>query len=182
MALVAKITGKSGKAVRNIALTKGRNVLHAEPDAVIVVVDEATGKVVEDARIEVVNGQVNVIVPESAIAIVDSPAGSELASGGAAPEMQPDAMLARAESATTSAKSLAAGGAFGNPMLVAGGLIGLGGIIAAAASGGKSGGKGGQKTPRPIRPRLRRRAASPWRPTMTRALPQLTASPARPAA
>lgn len=133
MALVAKISAKSGKTLRSVRLRKGVNVLSAEADAIITVVDDATGLAVDHARVVNKDGQVSVSVPDSYFAAMD--AGAEGA--GAAP----------AATETTPAATGESGGEGGGGNGLLYGLLGAGALggLALAASGG--GGKSGGSTP-----------------------------------
>ncbi|MEE4453563.1 Ig-like domain-containing protein [Novosphingobium resinovorum] len=129
MALVARISAKSGKTIRSIKLRKGVNVLAADADAVVTVVDDATGLTVDHAKVVHKDGEVSVSAPDSYFAAMqDAPEA-----GAAAP------------AATDAAAAPAAETGGGNGLLY--GLLGagaLGGIVAAAA-----GGSGGGSTPTP---------------------------------
>ncbi|AOR80889.1 Ig-like domain-containing protein [Novosphingobium resinovorum] len=129
MALVARISAKSGKTIRSIKLRKGVNVLAADADAVVTVVDDATGLTVDHANVVHKDGEVSISAPDSYFAAMqDAPEA-----GAAAP------------AATDAAAAPAAETGGGNGLLY--GLLGagaLGGIVAAAAGGG-----GGGSTPTP---------------------------------
>ncbi|MFT4055048.1 MAG: Ig-like domain-containing protein [Novosphingobium sp.] len=132
MALVARISAKSGKTIRSIKLRKGVNVLAADADAVVTVVDDATGLTVDHAKVVHKGGEVSVSAPDSYFAAMQ-----EAPEAGAA-----------APAATDAAAAPAAETGGGNGLLY--GLLGagaLGGIVAAAAGGG--GGKDATPTPTP---------------------------------
>lgn len=137
MALVAKISAKSGKTIRSVKLRKGANILAADADAVITVVDDATGLTVDHASIVHNKGEVSVSVPDSYFAALqETPEGAAAGGADAAP-------------AAENAAAASSGG--GNGLLY--GLLGagaLGGIAAAAAGGG--GGKSSGSTPTPTPP------------------------------
>ncbi|HKT78176.1 MAG TPA: hypothetical protein VJQ78_15690, partial [Sphingobium sp.] len=87
MKIVAKITTRSGKLVRTVALGKGANLLVADKDALVSIVDEATGQPVEGAHYVRHGGEVTVRVPESYFAEAGSGVGAAagaLQGGGAA--------------------------------------------------------------------------------------------------
>ncbi|MBB3927098.1 hypothetical protein GGR43_002821 [Sphingobium jiangsuense] len=140
MALVARIASKSGKPVRVVALRKGINKLVADSDAVIDVVDEATGKTVDQAQFVRNGTDVSVSVPDALFAATADMAGQE-AGAGAATAAGDDAAAASAGAGAGAGAGEGAGGGSG----LAYGLLGaaaLGGLVAAAAGGG-----GGSKTP-----------------------------------
>ncbi|WP_284277447.1 hypothetical protein, partial [Sphingobium jiangsuense] len=83
MALVARIASKSGKPVRVVALRKGINKLVADSDAVIDVVDEATGKTVDQAQFVRNGTDVSVSVPDALFAATADMAGQEAGAGAA---------------------------------------------------------------------------------------------------
>jgi hypothetical protein len=128
MSLVAKISAKSGKALRSVALRKGVNTFPVDADAVVVIVDEATGKIVENAQVERHGGEISVTVSDAAVAYVDGGAT------GATPPVMEDIRSASAGEFAAAPEMALAGG--GSVAAVVGGLA-LAGAIAAAASGGK---------------------------------------------
>ncbi|MET0241742.1 MAG: Ig-like domain-containing protein [Sphingobium sp.] len=133
MALVAKISAKSGKILRSVKLRKGVNVLAADAHAVVTVIDDATGLTIDHARVVQKGGEVSVSVSDSYFAAEQgAPEGG--AAAGAAP-------------AASDVAPATEGSSGGNGALY--GLLGagaLGGIVAAAAGGG---GKSATPTPTP---------------------------------
>ncbi|WP_327754525.1 Ig-like domain-containing protein (plasmid) [Sphingobium sp. SJ10-10] len=130
MKIVAKISTKGGKLVRTIALGKGANVLTADKDALVAIIDEATGKAVNGAHYVRHGGEVTVQVPDAAFA----EAGNGISEAAGAAQ---DAAAAPAEAAPSApAASEGAGGGNGLIFGVLGGLAAVGGIAAAAGGGG----------------------------------------------
>jgi hypothetical protein len=126
MALVAKISAKSGKTLRSVKLRKGVNVLTTNADVLVTVVDDVTGLTVDQAKIVHKGGEVSVSVPDSYFAAMQD-APEEGAAAGGAPTSSDAPLAPAAESG-------------GNGLLY--GVLGagaLGGIAAAAASGGGGG-------------------------------------------
>ncbi|MBC2667283.1 hypothetical protein H7F51_17330, partial [Novosphingobium flavum] len=82
MAIVARISGKSGKLLRTVALHHGANAFRADPDAVVVIIDEATGKVVDQADLARTGGQVVVNLPEG----LGAATGAAAEAAGLAPD------------------------------------------------------------------------------------------------
>lgn len=131
MKIVAKISTRSGKLLRTVALARGATVLVADKDAVVSIIDEATGKPVDGAHYVRHGGEVTVNVPDSAFA------GNSAAMGEAAAGMAQDA-AAPAESAPATAEGAGSGNGGGGGLVygVLGGLAVAGGIAAAAGGGG----------------------------------------------
>ncbi|WP_336951649.1 Ig-like domain-containing protein [Sphingobium aromaticivastans] len=128
MKIVAKISTKSGKLVRTVALGKGANLLTADKDALVAIVDEATGKTVDGAHYVRHGGEVTVQVPDAAFAEAGNGMGE---AAGAAQD-------APAPAETPPAAPAAGAGAGGNGLAfgILGGLAAVGGIAAAAGGGG----------------------------------------------
>lgn len=133
MALVAVIAAKSGK-VRKVALQKASNVLQVEPGDVVSVVDEATGKRVEQAQVTQEGGQVTINLPQAPEGA--SPGADGLSPGAGAETVQPAA-----------AASGGLGGTAGLGLL---GVLTAAGAGLAAAGGG--GGGGGSKAAPDVTP------------------------------
>ena len=126
MALVARISTKSGKPIRKIALKKGANLLFADPDAVVTVIDEATGQVIDGAHYVRNGSQISVTLPDAAFA----PGAGQEQPGAAAPE------AANVPAGATPAAEASHGGGNGLAYGLLGGLAVAGGVAAAAGGGG----------------------------------------------
>jgi hypothetical protein len=149
MTLIARISVKSGKAVRTVALRKGMNVLSVDADASVTVIDEATGKVVEGAHFVRNGSEVSVTVPDSYF----SASGDALGDAGSAAGASTAGAAGSADAALPPPGSGSGGGAAGGGSGggdggliygVLGGLAVAGGAVAASGGGG---GGNGNKTP-----------------------------------
>ncbi|WP_022684134.1 Ig-like domain-containing protein [Sphingobium bisphenolivorans] len=134
MKIVARISTKSGKLIRTVALAKGANIVAADKDALVTVIDEATGKTVDDAHYVRHGSEVTVQLPDAYFA----PSSTVLGDMSGAPAAQE----AAAGSAAGSAAPAAVEGSGGHGLAygILGGLAVAGGV-AAAAGGGGGGGK-----------------------------------------
>ena len=137
MALVARISAKSGKSVRTVALRKGANIVVADSDAIVSVIDEATGQAIDQAQFVRNGHEVSISIPDSYFAASqaasDAPTGGAPASEGSAPNGD-------------AGGGEGSGGGNGLTYGLLGGLA-VAGLAAAAAGGG--GGGGGNNPPAP---------------------------------
>lgn len=149
MKIVAKISTRSGKLLRTVALGKGANkLLVADKDFLVDIVDEATGKPVEGAHYVRHGSDVTVNVPDSYYLQAGN-GGGEGAGAATAQETAPPA----AETGPAGpAASASAGGGNGLAFGILGGLAAVGGIAAAAGGGGSGGSKGAKDTSPPSAP------------------------------
>lgn len=139
MAIVARISTKSGKLLRTVALHKGSNQVVAEADAVVTILDEATGRVIDQASLVRHGDAATIALP------AEFPGSGATGLLGTQGESGGVPQIASAE--------LGHGDALGgsNMLLPLLGLVAVGGGLAAAL-GGKGGGNDQKDTTPPAAP------------------------------